>query len=475
MGNVDVIEPHGKLFAGPRVRRLRGQLGLTQTRMAEELGVSISYLNLIERNQRPLTAPFLLKLSQQYNLDLRQLTGANDDRLVADVAEALSDPLLKGLDVGRAEVQEFVANSPGLAQALARMRAALREARRGDVEEPRDEAAAGPLEIVRAFIEDRRNHFPELETRAESLADDLRLAAPDFFAAVGDRLRARHGLTVRVLPADVMPELLRRLDLHGRQLQLSELLDAASRSFQAAYQLALSEAHADIDAIVERAAMPDAASHRLLVQNLANYFAAALMMPYGRFHTACEATGYDLDLLMARFGAGLEQVAHRLTTLQRPGMRGVPFFLVRADRAGNISKRFAAGAFPFSRHGGSCPLWSLHAAFERPGRILRQIIETEDGGKYLTLARTVRAYAQPFGGTRPEYAIALGCDVRHAHGLVYARGLDLDAGEATPVGLGCALCERPQCRQRSMPPAGRRLVIDEKQRGPNPVQFSHSE
>ena len=231
----------------------------------------------------------------------------------------------------------------------------------------------------------------------------------------------------------------------------------------------------DIDAIVERAAMPDAASHRLLVQNLANYFAAALMMPYGRFHTACEATGYDLDLLMARFGAGLEQVAHRLTTLQRPGMRGVPFFLVRADRAGNISKRFAAGAFPFSRHGGSCPLWSLHAAFERPGRILRQIIETEDGGKYLTLARTVRAYAQPFGGTRPEYAIALGCDVRHAHGLVYARGLDLDAGEATPVGLGCALCERPQCRQRSMPPAGRRLVIDEKQRGPNPVQFSHSE
>jgi hypothetical protein len=472
MASADVFEPHGKLFAGPRVRRVRGQLGLTQTRMAEELGVSTSYLNLIERNQRPLTAPFLLKLSQQYNLDLRQLTGASDDRLVGDVAEALSDPLLKGLDVGRAEVQEFVAASPGLAQALLRLHAALRETRNSDADDPRETLTSGPLETVRAFIEDRRNHFPDLEARAEALADELRLAAPDFFAAVGDRLRARHGLTVRVLPADVMPELLRRLDLHSRQLHLSELLDAASRSFQAAYQLALCEARGDIDAIVERAGMPDAAAARLLVQNLANYFAAALMMPYGRFHAACETTGYDLDLLMARFGAGLEQVAHRLTTLQRPGLRGVPFFLIRSDRAGNISKRFAAGSFPFSRHGGGCPLWTLHKAFERPGQILRQIIALEDGSRYLSVARTVRAYTQPFGGTRPEYAIALVCDIRNAHGLVYARGLDLDTGEATPIGLGCALCERPHCRQRSLPPAGCRLVIDEKQRGPNPVRFS---
>jgi hypothetical protein len=467
----DPFEPHGKLFAGPRVRRLRMQLGVTQTRMAEELGVSTSYLNLIERNQRPLTAPFLLKLTHAYNLDLRQLTGADDDRLAADVAQAFADPLLKGLDIGRVEVHEFVASSPGIAQALTRLFGAVKDMRASDAAAPADQAG-DPLEAVRAFIQDRRNHFAELEARAEALADELRLAAPDFFAAVSERLRARYGLTVRVLPAEVMPELLRRLDLHSRQLQLSELLDSASRSFQAAYQLALSEARNDIDAVVARAGMPDPASERLLVQNLANYFAAALMMPYGRFHNACEATGYDLDLLMARFGAGLEQVAHRLTTLQRPGARGVPFFLVRVDRAGNISKRFAASAFPFARHGGNCPLWSLHKAFEQPGRILRQIIETEDGARYLSIARTVRAYAQPFGGIRPEYAIALGCEARHAHGLVYARGIDLDAGDATPVGLGCELCERVACRQRARPPAGRRLIVDEKQRGPNPVQFS---
>lgn len=468
----DFAEPRGKLFAGPRVRRLRGQLGLTQTRMAEELGVSTSYLNLIERNQRPLTAPFLLKLSHQYNLDLRQLTGADDDRLAIDVGQALADPLLKGIDIGRAEVQEFVAASPGIAQALVRLRTAFRETRGATDDVPHETDAGGPLEIVRAFIQDRRNHFPELETRAEALADELRLAAPDFFAAVSDRLRARHNITVRILPADVMPELLRRLDLHSRQLQLSELLDQASRSFQAAYQLALIEAKADMDGIVERAGLPDTTSQRLLVQNLGNYFAAALMMPYARFHAACEATGYDLDLLQGRFSAGLEQVAHRLTTLQRPGARGVPFFLVRVDRAGNISKRFSAGGFHFSRHGGNCALWSLHGAFEQPGRIQRQLVEMEDGTRYLSIARTVRAYAQPYGGVRPEYAIAIGCEARQAHSLVYARGIDLTAGEATEIGLGCEVCERPHCRQRARPPANRSLIIDEKQRGPNPVRFN---
>lgn len=465
-----MIGTRGKLFAGPRVRRLRGQLGLTQTRMAEELGVSISYLNLIERNQRPLTAPFLLRLSHQYNLDLRQLTGADDDRLAADVAQALADPLLKGLDIGRAEVHDLVAASPGVAQALLRLHAAARDVR--DAGAPARVEDAGPLDAVRAFIQDRRNHFPDLEARAETLADELRLAAPDFFAAVSDRLRARHNITVRVLPADVMPDHLRRLDLHARQLQISELLDAASRSFHAAYQLAMIEARADIDAIAGRSGLAEQAAQRLLVHNLANYFAAALMMPYGRFHSACEATGYDLDLLQARFGAGLEQVAHRLTTLQRPGARGVPFFLVRVDRAGNVSKRFSAGGFHFSRSGGNCALWSLHAAFERPGRIHRQLIEMEDGARYLSIARTVRAYAQPYGGIRPEYAIALGCEARQARPLVYARGLDLDAGGATPMGLGCEVCERPHCAQRAGPPAGRRIIIDEKQRGPSPFEFS---
>lgn len=464
-----------KLFAGPRLRRLRLQLALTQSRMAEDLGVSVSYLNLIERNQRPLTAAFLLKLTHAYNLDLRQLTGDDVDRSSAEVSQLLADPLLRGLEVSRAEVQDFVQTCPGIAQALARLYGAYRDrgADQPAAEAPGDgDRLRGPLDAVRDFIQEQRNHFPELDAKAETLADELRLAAPDLYSAIGDRLRVRHGFQLRILPVEVMPQMLRRLDYHGRQLQLSEVLDAASRTFQAAYQLGLLEARAEIDATAAKAGLADKAAERLLVTNLANYFAAALMMPYARFHAAAESLGYDLELLQARFGAGFEQVAHRLTTLQRPGARGVPFFLVRVDRAGNISKRFSAGRFHFSTYGGTCPLWSVHAAFNRPGAIIRQVIEMEDGTRYLSVARTVRTYAMPFGAIRPEFAIGLGCELGHAHGLVYAKGLDLDAPDATPIGINCSLCERADCRQRSGPPVSRRLVADERSRGHTPFRFT---
>ncbi|MGB3723512.1 MAG: short-chain fatty acyl-CoA regulator family protein, partial [Pacificimonas sp.] len=411
--------PDRKVFAGPRMRRLRGRLGLTQTRMAEELGVSTSYLNLIERNQRPLTAPFLLKLSGTYDADLRELIAEGDEQVEREVADALASPLLSGIDVGKAELQEFVAAQPGVAQALIR----LHRAKDSDGGESKPETRT-PLDAVREHIEGARNHFPELEERCEALADDLRLAGAHFLGAVSDRLRVKHGFTVRILPTDVMPLLLRRFDIHNRQVQLSELLDNASRSFQAAYQLATFELKAEIEAIAGRAGMPSKPAERLLVQNLTNYCAAALMMPYRRFQEAAEATGYDVALLEARFGAGFEQVAHRLTTLQRPGARGVPFFLIRVDRAGNISKRFSAGSLPFARTGGTCPLWNLHRAFERHGETLTQLVELEDGARFLTLARTVRAYRQPFGQAAPEYAVALGCETRHAHGLTWAAGLD---------------------------------------------------
>ncbi len=461
-----------KLFAGPRVRRLRLQLGLTQTRMADDLGVSVSYLNLIERNQRPLTAAVLLRLAQVYNTDLRMLTGDDVDRASEEVRAALGDPLLSGIEVSRAELHDFVAQAPAIAQAFLRLHNAWSErgAARDDV--PAADQTRGPLEAVRDFIHERHNHFPEIDSLAESLADELRLVAGDLYSAIADRLRARHGFTVRVLPADVLPSSLRRLDYHGRQLQLSELLDSASRTFQAAYQLGLIEAKAEIDAAIATAALGDKAAERLLAQSLASYFAAALMMPYGRFHAAAESLGYDLELLQARFGAGFEQVAHRLTTLQRPGARGVPFFLIRTDRAGQISKRFAAGRSPLARVGGNCPLWSLHAAFDRPGSILPQIIETEDGARWLTISRTVRTYATPYGAIRPDYAIALGCELAHGHSLTYARGIDLDAPNATPIGLACHLCERADCRQRSAPPASRRMLVDERSRGITPFRFT---
>jgi XRE family transcriptional regulator, fatty acid utilization regulator len=457
-----------KLYVGQRLRRLRVQIGVTQTRMADDLGLSVSYLNLIERNQRPLTASVLLRLAEAYDVDLRQLTADDSERLAEGVRAALGHPALSGIELSRAEVQDFVSQTPAAAQAFLQLHAAAGRAAT-PVTAP---VEAGPLEAVRDIMLGRRNHFPDLEARAEALADEIRIAAPSLFAGAADRLRARHGLGVRILPAEVMPGTLRRLDYHGRQVQLSELLDPASRAFQLAYQLGLIEAKAEIDAVLAAERLADKSAERLLVQNLASYFAAALMMPYARFHAACEATGYDIDLLQVRFGAGFEMVAHRLTTLHRTGTRGIGFSLLRTDRAGQISKRIATGPAPFARSGGTCPLWTLHAAFDRPGAITVQAIETEDGARWLSVARTVRTHATPWGTVRPDYAIALLCPLADARPLTYAQGLDLDTPRATPVGPACATCERENCRQRSAPPARLRLAVDERTRGLTPFRFA---
>ena len=133
------------------------------------------------------------------------------------------------------------------------------------------------------------------------------------------------------------------------------------------------------ETIINRAGPLDDTPRRLYRITLANYFAAAVMMPYQAFHAAAEALGYDVACAGQRFNAGFEQVCHRLTTLQRPNARGVPFFMLRVDNAGNVSKRFSSGTFPFSKFGGTCPLWNVHSTFDTPDRLLKQVIELPDG------------------------------------------------------------------------------------------------
>jgi predicted transcriptional regulator/transcriptional regulator with XRE-family HTH domain len=452
-----------KLFAGARIRRIRSARGLTQTRMASDLGVSVSYLNLIERDQRPLSAAFLLKLASSYDLDLKSLTGGDGSELADDLVRIFTDPRLIGIDVPRSELRELAARSPGIAQALIRLHASAPAG-------PAPVARPGPLNTVVAMIAASGNYFHALDTAAEALADELRMSGPDLNAAVVERLRARHAITVRALPVQVLPDALRRLDLHARQLQLSESLDAASRGFAAAVQLTLIELSTVIAETIAGAGITDPLAVRAATVHLGKYAASATLMPYVRFLAACEATGYDVELLQARFGRGLEQVAHRLATLARPGARGIPFFIVRIDRAGTISKSFAPGPSPIPGVGG-CALWSLYAAFDRPGEVRRQLVEMEDGRRFLTAARTVRPAAVAWGAPRAEFAIGIGCEARHAGALVWSAGLDL-GGPATPIGPGCAACHRAACRQRGVPPAGAHLAFDDRQRGLTPFRFT---
>ncbi len=458
-----------KLFAGHAVRRIRRANGLTQAIMAEALGVSPSYLNLIERNQRPLTAALLLKLAERYDFDPRTLTGATPGGGVDAIRRRLSDSLFADLNIDRAQVEEWFAVSPDSAEAFAR---AFDRVSGGSTGAASATIEPEAIASARREIERWRNHFADLDAQAESLADELRLSNADLYAAITERLRIKHQLSIRILPFDVMPGHLRRLDLHARQLQLSELLDPASRTFAAGYQLAMLEAKAEIDSLVAGGGFTERAGERLYRRHLTSYFAAAVMMPYARFLRACEATGYDIVLLQRRFGAGYEQVAHRLTTLQRIGQRGLPFFMLRIDRAGQSSKRYAgASASPLVETDRRCPLWQVHNVFSRPGTLIPHLVELEDESRWFTLSRTVNPQLAVSGGVQAEFAICLGLDAKLAASLAAARGIDLNTGAATPIGLGCPACTRPDCPQRSAPPAGRVLVFNERERGMSPFAF----
>jgi predicted transcriptional regulator/DNA-binding XRE family transcriptional regulator len=471
-----------KLFVGPRFRRIRQQLGVSQTQMAEALGISPSYVNLIERNQRPVTAQILLRLAETYDLDLRDLATADEDRFFAELNEIFSDPLFRQIDLPKQELRDLAELCPGITHSLQRLYAAYTEARRGETmaaaqfadREDGTRYEANPIERVRDLIEANRNYFPELEQAAETLRDEINVPAQDLFAALSARLRNKHSTVTRIMPVDVMRETLRRFDRHRRQLLISELVDTPGRAFQLAFQIGLMENATAIDAIVNRSGALDETLRRLYRITLTNYFAAAVMMPYAAFHAAAEGLGYDLNVLGQRFSVGFEQICHRLTTLQRPNARGVPFFMLRVDNAGNVSKRFSSGTFPFSKFGGTCPLWNVHSTFDTPDRLLKQVIELPDGSRYFSIAQMVRRPAAPHPQPQPRFAIGLGCEIRHATRLVYASGIDLDKAEGTPIGVNCRLCERENCSQRAEPPITRTLILDETTRRVSSFAFSNA-
>lgn len=469
-----------KIFAGPRLKRLRRDRHLTQAAMAAELDVSPSYLNLMERNQRPITVQVLIRLTDAYGVDPRDFMEVEGEHSAGEMEQILADPLFREAHVPRAEVRDAAENSPALLAAMARLYraySAAREATEAGVaagsDRDRAEPVLGesPIDRVRAILQEARNHFPELEDAAETAASELALTGQDLFFALSEHLRARHGIRVRVLPLEVMGDRLRWYDHHRHQLMISEAVEPPGRIFQAAYQLALSQFGDLLNAIAMRLEPNDEVSRRLLRITLANYWAGAVMMPYARFHDAAELAGYDVELLASRFAASFEQVAHRLTTLARPAMRGVPFFLLRVDIAGNVSKRFSSSRFPFANSGGTCPLWNIHAAFTEPGKILTQVIELTDGSQWFSIARTVRRSLTPFGALEPHFAIGLGCEIKYARRLVYAKRLDYSALDAAPVGINCRLCERPACPQRAAPPALRPLSVEESMRSISPFTF----
>lgn len=466
-----------KIFAGARLRRLRRERGLTQAEAAEALGLSASYLNLLERNQRPVTARVLLALADSFDVDVRAFANESDRQLIADLQEAAADPVLSGMEMDRMELSEFADAQPRAAEAFARLFHAFREVNAATADlatrmSGPGATSGGPgavLESVRDALDARQNHFPELEEAAESLAQRIGLKPRNRDRVLSDYLQSQHGFTVGVLDEEIMAGARRRLDFHGRRLLLSEALAPGSRAFHMAVVLATLELGDTLDALTEEAKLDAPEAKKLYRVGLANYFAGAAHMPYAAFLKHAEETRYDIIRLQRRFEVSYEQICHRLTTLQRPGARGLPFFMIRVDAAGNVSKRFGGGIMPFARAGGGCPKWNLYDALRTPERILAQRFELPDGASMLSLARG-QVSAAPAGQPPVIHAIALGCDWEHAARIVHAD--TIAEAEPAPVGIACRLCDRENCAQRAFPPMNRKLVLDAHMLRASPYAFN---
>lgn len=463
-----------KTFMGVRLRRLREERGLTQQALAVALDLSPSYLNQIENNQRPLTVPVLLRLNAAFGLDVQLFSEDDEARLIADLRDALADPVVTE-SIATSELRELAMGMPAVGRAIVALHRRYRHAA-----EQAEALAAGlspgglaaglapltPYEQVRDFFYARHNYFPALDEAAERLATGLGepygAAALPAFAA---RLESVHGVTVTVEPPTPGEDQRKLYRKSANTLRLASRLLPGQQAFQLATQLAYLEQGDTIERLAGECSKGEPETHALARIGLAHHFAGAALMPYADFLSAAESLRYDIGLLSERYGLGYETICHRLSSMQRPSARGVPFVLIRVDRAGNISKRQSATDFHFSRVGGACPLWNVYEAFSQPGRILTQIARMPDGRAYLWIARTVGRPAGGHGATPKLFAIGLGCDLRHADRLIYSKGLDLsDPDVATPIGAGCKICERPACPQRAFPPIGRKLVIDEASR-----------
>lgn len=470
-----------KLFIGQKLRELRDEQQMTQAQFAEQLDISTSYLNQLENNQRHVTATVLLALAERFAVNIADLSRQDSDRLLADLVECYADPLFGGKAPGSRELRLAAQNSPSVALSVITMHQALRRAsdqlaelddtitRSGVIGEPT------PYEEVRDYFHFKNNYVDELDVAAEALAGTLTKGTEHHYRErindICNYLQRAHN--VSVLEDLDTNNLLRQYNPDTKTLRLNPRSKPSTQAFQIAHQLALLEHKLIIDSLVEEAQFRTPEAQDICGIGLANYFAGALLMPYERFLNAAKEHRHDLDNLADLFDTSIEQIAHRLSTLQRTRLPGIPIFFARLDRAGNITKRHSATKLQFARFGSACPLWNAHRAFETPGQIIRQLAETPDGVRYLCLACTVDKHTGGFNDPKQQYALALGCEIKFKDDFVYSDTLAADAPEHfEPIGTSCRICERENCVQRALPPLKRGLSVDNNSRRIIPYTLS---
>ena len=454
---------------GGKIRRLRRQRSMNQSDLASALGISPSYLNLIEHNRRNVTVPLLLKLAGYFGLEITDLSEGDEASVANDLMECFGDDIFADIDITNMDVRDVVSSNPAIAKALLHLYDSFQRVKKNgshgeSASEEEGESSGLASEPVSDFLQANSNFFPSLEKVAVRVHSDC---------ALSDEERMQ-GLTTFLLNAfDVhtrfvgLPNrLARRFDPLTRKLEIAQNLSTQSRAFQVAVQTSLLAGEHELDILVSEGNFPSKDAQILAKTALANYCAGAILMPYEQFLSAAKGVRYDVDLLSQQFFVSFEQICHRLTTLQKPGDKGLPFHMVRSDIAGNISKRFSLSGIHIPRHSGACPRWNVYTAFLHPGNINVQISEMPDRKRFFCIARTIVKGENRYGAQMRHLSIGLGVDIDYAKQLVYSDGISLDdERNVVPIGISCRVCPRLECSERAFPPAHHKLNLDANRRG----------
>jgi predicted transcriptional regulator/transcriptional regulator with XRE-family HTH domain len=452
-----------KTFIGPQLRRLRQERSETQSAMAKALGISASYVNLLENNERSVSVAVLLRLFEAYGVDWRDIEKDDSAVQLADLRAALQDPLFTNARPDLAQLRAALVHAPDLVSAFLRLHRAQGAALDRLSALSDTEGLPTPEAAVHLIFRRNRNHFPALEDAASRFWPALP-PRDEIYTALKTRLRDTFGVTTRLARVEDMAGSLRRHDADRREILLSEALDHPNRAFQLVHMCALLGHRQLLDDLTDKAGVAEPVALSRLRIELANYFAAAVLMPYAAFLTEARATKYDFDHLATRFGVSFEQACHRATTLQREGAQGVPFFFLRIDKGGNVTKRFNATEFPLAEYGGACPRLDIHTSFRIPGRIVPQYVEMPDGSRFFTFARTVDRPTWARHAQDNRLAVAMGCASEHAPALGYAETLSPSA-QVTPIGINCRICPRQGCDQRAHQAMIQTEPVNESRRG----------
>lgn len=510
-----MIRRANKVFAGSRIRELRGRIGQTQQALAQELGLSASYLNQIENDQRPIPPPLLLKLCKIFEVSEAYFGDTDEIRQIQALREILGDPLFKTASLRPAELQAAVRAAPGLADRFITLyrsfRAMSEHAAPDNATMPRNlksndphspasappsperagatgapsifsdrktgnddlkPATTPPYEAVGDWVHDEHNYFDEADRAAEDLYESSAFSNGMMAANLARYLRDRHGIRV-VTDTDLDRKgVVWRLDRRGKRLFIADGVPSESAVFWMAQAVGRLDYARVLDRAIKRAHLNSSDARGLARVGMSNYFAGALLLPYERFRHSALEKRHDLDQLQRQFGVSFEQVCHRLSTLQRSGAEGIPFYFIKTDIAGNILKSHSATRFSLSRFGGLCSQWNVFRSFSAPGQLHVQVSRTTDDAVYLNVARTVGHAGVSYFDRPRLVAVVLGCSISHASDIVYAAGLDLDDERMIiPIGPGCRACIRTDCRHRALPAAGFQIDAGGEERGVVPYHM----